>query len=155
MLHRSISFPKCLHVYMQNKNERTICCVWENVAWYWCSFYFSSLFLSPSFFLLPCHPSTLDVQVLDASSPVPDVNEDSLEHDAPPQEPQQPGAITAPQELDGQQAEVASPLEGLSGEQAEAAGTNGKWKPVFNALTVEAWMLNGMRSWNGAQLANS
>lgn len=66
------------------------------------------------------------MQVLDASSPVPDVNEDSLEHDAPPQEPQQPGAITAPQELDGQQAEVASPLEGLSGEQAEAAGTNGK-----------------------------
>ncbi|XP_061234675.1 A-kinase anchor protein 12 isoform X2 [Neopsephotus bourkii] len=59
-------------------------------------------------------------KVLDASSPVPVVNEDSLEHDAP----QQPGAITAPQELDGQQAEVAPALEGPSGEQAEAAGTN-------------------------------
>ncbi|KAM9019009.1 uncharacterized protein PRD47_006628 isoform 1-T1 [Ara ararauna] len=63
-------------------------------------------------------------KVLAASSVVPDVNEDSLEHDAPPQESQQPGAITAPQELDGQQTEVASPLEGPSREQAEAAGTN-------------------------------
>ncbi|XP_033916998.1 A-kinase anchor protein 12 [Melopsittacus undulatus] len=63
-------------------------------------------------------------KVLDASSPVPDVNAESLEHDTPPQEPQQPGAVTAPQELDGQQAEVASPLEGPSGEQSEAAGTN-------------------------------
>ncbi|XP_062497884.1 A-kinase anchor protein 12 isoform X1 [Pezoporus occidentalis] len=63
-------------------------------------------------------------KVLDAHSPVPDINEDSLEHGAPPQEPQQPGAITAPQELDGQQSEVPSPLEGPSGEQAEAAGTN-------------------------------
>nr|XP_021150522.1 A-kinase anchor protein 12 isoform X1 [Columba livia] len=63
-------------------------------------------------------------KVLDASLPVPDAKEDSLEHDAPPQEPQQPGAATAPQELDGQQSEVASPLPEPPGEQAEAAGTN-------------------------------
>ncbi|OPJ72905.1 A-kinase anchor protein 12 isoform A [Patagioenas fasciata monilis] len=63
-------------------------------------------------------------KVLDASLPVPDAKEDNLEHDAPPQEPQQPGAATAPQELDGQQSEVASPLPEPPGEQAEAAGTN-------------------------------
>lgn len=66
------------------------------------------------------------MQVLDASLPVPDINEDDLERDAPPQEPQQPGAVTAPQELDGQQPEVASPLQEPPGDQAEAAGTNGK-----------------------------
>lgn len=66
------------------------------------------------------------MQVLDASLPVPDINEDNLECDAPPQEPQQPGAVTAPQELDGQQPEVASPPQESPGEQAEAAGTNGK-----------------------------
>ncbi|XP_074436510.1 A-kinase anchor protein 12 isoform X3 [Larus michahellis] len=64
------------------------------------------------------------MQVLDASLPVPDINEDNLECDAPPQEPQQPGAVTAPQELDGQQPEVASPPQESPGEQAEAAGTN-------------------------------
>ncbi|KAM6367501.1 A-kinase anchor protein 12 [Alca torda] len=63
-------------------------------------------------------------KVLDASLPVPDINEDSLECDAPLQEPQQPGAVTAPQELDGQQPEVSSPPQESPGEQAEAAGTN-------------------------------
>ncbi|KAM9297881.1 A-kinase anchor protein 12 [Morus bassanus] len=63
-------------------------------------------------------------KVLDASLPVPDVNEDNLEHSAPPQESQQPGAVTAPQELDGQQPEVVLPLQEPHGEQAEAAGAN-------------------------------
>ncbi|XP_075355099.1 A-kinase anchor protein 12 isoform X1 [Mycteria americana] len=69
-------------------------------------------------------PPAEPAKVLDASLPIPDVNEDNLEHDAPPQEPQQPEAVTAPQELDGQQPEVASPLQEPAGEQAEAAGTN-------------------------------
>ncbi|XP_074676638.1 uncharacterized protein LOC141921613 [Strix aluco] len=68
-------------------------------------------------------PRVPKYHVLEASLPVPDVTEDNLEHDAPPQEPQQPGAVTAPQELDGQQPEVASPLQEPPGEQAEAAGT--------------------------------
>ncbi|XP_068007969.1 A-kinase anchor protein 12 isoform X2 [Melanerpes formicivorus] len=65
-------------------------------------------------------------KVLDASLPVPDVNEDGLKHDAVPQETQQPGAVTAPQELDGQQQqpEVASLLQESPREEAEAAGTN-------------------------------
>lgn len=82
--------------------------------------FFFSLLLSFSF------TQYLTMQVLDASLPVPDINEDDLERDAPPQEPQQPGAVTAPQELDGQQPEVASPLQEPPGDQAEAAGTNGK-----------------------------
>ncbi|XP_075604513.1 A-kinase anchor protein 12 isoform X1 [Balearica regulorum gibbericeps] len=69
-------------------------------------------------------PPAEPAKVLDASLPVPDVNEDNLERDAPPLEPQQPGAVTAPQELDGQQPEVASPLQEPPGEQAEAAGIN-------------------------------
>ncbi|XP_074718952.1 uncharacterized protein LOC141940955 isoform X1 [Strix uralensis] len=81
---------------------------------------FFSFSLSPS---LPSFNQCLTIQVLEASLPVPDVTEDNLEHDAPPQEPQQPGAVTAPQELDGQQPEVASPLQEPPGEQAEAAGT--------------------------------
>lgn len=84
---------------------------------------FFSFSLSPS---LPSSKQYLTMKVLDASLPVPDAKEDSLEHDAPPQEPQQPGAATAPQELDGQQSEVASPLPEPPGEQAEAAGTNGE-----------------------------
>lgn len=90
------------------------------------------------------------MQVLDTNLPVHDVNEDNLEHDAPPrepQEPQQPGAVTATQELDGQQPEVASPLQEPPGEQAEAAGANGKWKPVFSGQIVKAWKLYGVRNW--------
>ncbi|XP_075002263.1 A-kinase anchor protein 12 isoform X3 [Calonectris borealis] len=84
-------------------------------------FFFFLFFLSPS---PPSFNQYFTMQVLDASLPVPDVNEDNLEHDAPPQEPQQPGAVAAPQELDGQQPEVASPLQEPAGEQAGAAGTN-------------------------------
>lgn len=80
---------------------------------------FLGVFLSPS---LPSFHQCLTIQVLDASLPVPDVTEDNLEHDAPAQERQQPGAVTAPQELDGQQPEVASPLQEPPAEQAEAAG---------------------------------
>lgn len=85
------------------------------------------MFLSLSFSpLLPSFIQYLAAQVLDASSPVPDVNEDNLEHDAPPQEPQQPGAATTPQELNGEQPEVASPIQEPPGQQAEALGTDGK-----------------------------
>lgn len=79
--------------------------------------------LSPS---LPSFIQYLTVQVSDTNLPVPDVNEVNLEHDVPPREPEQPGAVTATQELDGQQPEVASPLQEPSGEQAEAAGAHGK-----------------------------
>ncbi|XP_074018580.1 A-kinase anchor protein 12 [Numenius arquata] len=74
-------------------------------------------------------PETLSAEeaepakVLDTSLPVPDINEDNLERDAPPQEPQQPGAVTASQEPDEQQPEVASPLQEPPAEQAEATGT--------------------------------
>ncbi|XP_035394850.1 A-kinase anchor protein 12 isoform X1 [Cygnus atratus] len=63
-------------------------------------------------------------KVLDAGLPVPDVNEDNLELDAPPQEPQQPGAVTTPQELNGQQPEMASPIQEPPGQQAEALVTD-------------------------------
>ncbi|XP_056199302.1 A-kinase anchor protein 12 isoform X1 [Falco biarmicus] len=69
-------------------------------------------------------PPAEPAKVLDASLSVPHVNADNLEHEVPPQEPQQPGAVTTPQELDGQQPEVASPLQEPPGEQAEAAETN-------------------------------
>lgn len=61
---------------------------------------------------------------LDASLPVPVVNEDNLELDAPPQEPQQPGDVTTPQELNEQQPEVASPIQEPPGQQAEALVTD-------------------------------
>ncbi|XP_064025580.1 A-kinase anchor protein 12 isoform X2 [Pogoniulus pusillus] len=63
-------------------------------------------------------------KVLDASLPVPDINEDDLKHDAAPQEALQPEAVAAPQELDRQQTEVASPLQEPPREQAETPGTN-------------------------------
>lgn len=66
------------------------------------------------------------VQALDASSPVPDINEDNLELEVPPQEPQQPGAVTARQELTGQQPEVTSPLQEPPEQHAEALMTRGK-----------------------------
>ncbi|KAJ7397181.1 A-kinase anchor protein 12 isoform X2 [Pitangus sulphuratus] len=62
--------------------------------------------------------------VLNASLPVPDVSEDNLKPDGSPQEPQQLGTVTATKELDGQQAEVASPLQEPPKEQAKPAGTN-------------------------------
>uniref|UniRef100_A0A8C9EJG7 A-kinase anchoring protein 12 n=1 Tax=Pavo cristatus TaxID=9049 RepID=A0A8C9EJG7_PAVCR len=63
-------------------------------------------------------------KALDASSPVPDINEDNLELEVPPQEPQQPGAVTAPQELTGQQPEVTSPLQEPPEQHVEALITN-------------------------------
>ncbi|XP_021245835.1 A-kinase anchor protein 12 isoform X2 [Numida meleagris] len=63
-------------------------------------------------------------KALDASSPVPDTNEDNLELEVPPQEPQQPGAVIAPQELTGQQPEVTAPLQEPPEQHAEALLTN-------------------------------
>lgn len=112
-------FPKVLACIYANKNERTISCGGGKNPGLILVFLFFFLFL------LPYRPST-NTQILDASLPVPGVNEDASEHDAPPQDPQQPGAVTAPQELDGQQPEAASPHQEPPGEQAEPAGTNGK-----------------------------
>ncbi|XP_051657605.1 A-kinase anchor protein 12 isoform X1 [Manacus candei] len=69
-------------------------------------------------------PPTEPAKVLNASLPVPDVSEDNLKHDGSAQEPQQLGAVTASKELDGQQPEVASPLQEPPREQAEPTGTN-------------------------------
>lgn len=78
-------------------------------------------------FLFPCPIfQCLTMKVLDASLPVPDINEDDLKHDAAPQEALQPEAVAAPQELDRQQPEVASPLQEPPREQAETPGTNGR-----------------------------
>uniref|UniRef100_A0A8C2T4W1 A-kinase anchoring protein 12 n=1 Tax=Coturnix japonica TaxID=93934 RepID=A0A8C2T4W1_COTJA len=59
-------------------------------------------------------------KALDASSPVPDINEDDLEIEVLQEEPQQPGAATTPQELTGQQPEVTSPVQESPGQHAEA-----------------------------------
>lgn len=66
------------------------------------------------------------MQALNASLPAPGVSEDSVKHDASPQEQLQLGAATASKELDGQQSEVASPLQEPPGEQTESAGTEGE-----------------------------
>lgn len=68
----------------------------------------------------------MTIQALDASSPVPDINEDNLELEVPPQEPQQPGDVTAPQELTGQQPEVTSPLQEPPEQHVEALTTSSK-----------------------------
>lgn len=139
-----------MHVYIQNENERTVFCggwrgIEPNTDVF---FFFPSVFLS----LLPSFNQYLTTQVLNASLPVPDVSEDNLKPDASPQEPLQLEAVTASKELDGQQPEVASPLQEPPREQTESAGTNGKCKPVFSGHTIEACVLNGMRSRNGARL---
>ncbi|XP_052543488.1 A-kinase anchor protein 12 isoform X1 [Tympanuchus pallidicinctus] len=63
-------------------------------------------------------------KALDASSPVPDINEDNLELEVPPQEPQQPGDVTTLQELTGQQPEVTSPLQEPPEQRVEAFTTS-------------------------------
>lgn len=111
---------------------------------------FSFSFLLSLSFCTTILQSIFDAQALNASLPAPGVSEDNLKDDASPQEPLQLGAVTASKEPGEQQSEVASLLQEPPGEQTESAGANGEYKRVFSGHTIEACMLNGMRSRSGA-----